>query len=266
METHTFPHQANDADDALLLLLDLFSELWRRYQKHANRRRGAKGNHLGHHVAIEITHGENGWHPHRHRLRYDRPGTFQPEVEKAAWLATLEASGLRTRGADRRAYSCEPVSNDAGARYVAKLATAVEAQARAIASEVTGAQNKGRNLNTLLALHIAGDQAAGRTWAQGVACITARKVSSVRWSRGLAARLGIDRDPKSDEELAGEEVLPSDVLLGVLSPAQWVGVVKAKAEFALLCSANRGRSAVNRMLVGLGIGELDGAANDDLSF
>lgn len=256
LETHTFPHVLDTSDDALLRLLDRFSEIWRHYQNHACRRQGKA--HRGHHVAIEITFGEHGWHPHRHRLRYDMPGVFSPERERAAWLATLEVFGLRTRGADAHSYDCEPVRSDVGARYVAKLATAVEAQSRALGAEITGAHNKGKNLNTLLAAYIAGDELAGRTWSQGVASITARKVSSVRWSRGLAARLGIDREPKSDAELAREEVLPSDVLLGVLSPGQWIGVVRNQAEFALLCAANRGRCAVDNMLRGLGLGPLNG--------
>lgn len=259
LETFTAPHQLDLRPNALKEQFEEFSNLWRRYQsgkKCQARERGAEG----HHLAREINWGENGWHYHHHRLRYDRPGTFNPDLAEAHWLGVLEGAGLRTVGADRYAYDCGDVGSEAGARYVSKLSTSVEAQARAISSEIASAATKGRNINTLLSDYARGDINSGVIWLNGVSCITAGKVSSVRWSRGLRAKLGMAEAEKSDEEVAAEEVLPSDVFLGSLNQRQWRRVLELRCEFALCCAANQGEDAVNAFLEGIDCGRM----NDDL--
>lgn len=254
LETFTKPHVLDRSPRALLREFEKFSDLWRSFQKNADRReRGTEG----HHLAREITWGDrNGWHYHHHRLRYDRPGSYDADRSRAQWLATLEGFGLRTEGADEHAYDCEPVTSEAGARYCAKLSTSVEAQARAISSEVASSATKGRNINSLLADYIRGDLQAGAVWVNGAACVTATKISSVRWSRGLRYKLGLDVE-KTDAVLAQEEVTATDEFLGSLNPTQWRGVLALKAEFALLCAANRGGDAVNEFLAGLSLGQLN---------
>lgn len=256
LETFTKPHVLDLRPDSLLNEFTKFSKIWRSFQNHACRRdSGAEG----HHLAREITWGLSGWHYHHHRLRYDRPGTFNPDLERAAWLSALEIAGLRSPGAEEHAYRCDPVSNEAGARYCAKLALSVDADARAIGSEVASSATKGRNINTLLADHVRGDLQAGAIWINGVSAVTARKVASVRWSRGLRYKLGLDDDAKSDEEIAQEEVTPSDRYLGDVNPWQWQRLLALRAEFALLCAANQGEDAVNQMLSGLNLGQLNDA-------
>ena len=259
LETFTAPHQLDLRPNALKVQFEQFSNLWRRYQsgrRVQEREEGAEG----HHLAREINWGDiNGWHYHHHRLRYDRPGSFIPALAKAHWLGVLEGAGLRTEGADRYAYDCGDVGTEAGARYVSKLSTSVEAQARAIGSEVTSSVTKGRNINTLLSDYARGDVNAGVIWLNGISCVTAGKVSSVRWSRGLRAKLGMAEVEKSDEEVAQEEVLPSDLWLGSLNQLQWRRVLELRCEFALCCAANQGEDAVNSFLEGIGCGRL----NDD---
>jgi hypothetical protein len=209
-------------------------------------------------VAREVTWGENGWHYHQHQLAYVAPGSFVEDVWRADWLACLDYVGRRWRGAELHAFDSGAVGDEAGARYTAKLATAVEAQARAIGSEIASSATKGKNLATLLAMAARGDEAAGKVWLAGVQEITARKVSSVRWSRGLRDRLGIQKET-TDEQVAAEEVLPSDQYLGQLTPMQWRGILQWRAEFALCVAANKGREAVNEFLAGLELGQLDDA-------
>jgi|GEM_PF-3415815 len=253
LETFTKPHALDRRPNALALEFRVFADLWRRNGKHANRQSGREGDH----VAREINWGDtNGWHYHHHRLRYDRPDSFDPLDAKAQWLATLDGAGLMSEGAERFAYNCGAVEVEAGARYVAKLGSSVEAQARAVGSEVASAATKGRNINSLLADAARGDANAASVWVDGVACVTATKISSVRWSRGLRYKLGLATE-KSDEEIAVEEVTDTDVLLGELNPMQWRGVLQWKAEFCLCVAANKGRDAVNEFLAGLDLGELD---------
>lgn len=254
LETFTKPHELDLRPSALMLEFRTFADLWRSFQKNADRReRGTEG----HHLAREINWGDHGWHYHHHRLRYDRPGTYDHEKTQAQWLATLRAAGFDSPFLELYAYDCAGVRDDSGARYIAKLATSVEAQARAIGSEVSSAVTKGRNLNSLLADYVRGDLNAGAFWVNGVSCVTATKISSVRWSRNLRWKLALDTGEKSDSDIAAEEVTSTDELLGSLNPTQWRGILQHRAEFALCCAANRGRDAVNEMLTGLQLGQLD---------
>jgi hypothetical protein len=252
LETFTMPHEFSLAPDALLNQFNLFADMWRCYMKHADRReRGTEG----HHVAREINWGANGWHFHGHRLRYDQPDSYDQNRARAQWLAVLEQFGLRTIGADEHAYDAGPVNDEAGARYCAKLSTSVEAQARSIGLELASSATKGRNLNTLLSDYARGDSSAASIWVHGAACVTAKKVSSVRWSRGLRAKLGISVD-KSDEQISAEEVTSTDVCLGFLTPHQWRGIIAHKAEFTLCIAANQGRAQVENLLGNLDLGTL----------
>lgn len=254
LETFTKPHRLDMRPSALKREIELFAGIWRSYQKNADRREPGA---LGHHLGREVNWGdENGWHYHHHRARYDRPGTFSPELAKAAWLAALEARGLRSAGADKFAYDCGDLDDERGAVYCAKLATMVDAQARAVGREVASGVTKGRSINSLLADYAAGDTMAGVAWLNGVSCITALKVSSLRWSRGLEARAGMDRS-KTDAQLAKDECLPSDRYLGQLNAYQWQGVIKWRAELSLLLCANNGPDSVNQFLAGLNLGQLN---------
>lgn len=253
--TFTIPH---DAGTRLADEIDCFSDAWRSFQ---TGKRGVerRANSLGNHVGREVTYGEkNGWNYHHHQLRYDEPGSFDESRTHAQWLASLDSVGRLRRGADRHAFQCGGVGSEAGARYVAKLATSVEAQARSIGSEIASSATKGRNLASLLAAAVTGDEAARLAWLSGVADICNRKVSSVRWSRGLRGELAMDVE-KSDDQVAKEEALPTDEFLGALTAMQWRGIILHRAEFALCCAANQGVDAVNNFLAGLELGQL----NDD---
>jgi len=250
--TFTAPHALGSG---LGKEIDCFSLAWRRFQTGragVERRRGCFGYQLGR----ECTYGKAGWHYHHHQLRFDAPGKFEPELVKAQWLAALDSVGRKWRGAELHAFDAGLVGSAAGARYVAKLATAADAQGRAMGLEVAAGSLKGKNLATLLKIAVAGDDEAKAVWVAGVRDIVARKVSSVRWSRGLRDRLGMSVE-KSDERIANDEVLETDVFLGALSPWQWRGVLQYRAEFSLLWCANQGREAVDSFLAGLNLGQLD---------
>ena len=253
--TFTIPHTLGST---LGTEIDCFATAWRAFQtgkRGVERRRHSLGNHVGR----EVTWGaKNGWHYHHHMLRYDEPATFDEKQVHAQWLAALEGVGRKWRGAELHAFDCGTVGDEAHAAYVGKLATAVESAARAIGSEVASSATKGKNLATLLQLATVGDTQAGRVWVAGVADIVDRKVSSVRWSRGLRDKLGLQTE-KGDEQVAAEEVLSTDEFLGALTAMQWRGILMHRAEFALLCAANQGEEAVNSFLAGLELGKL----NDD---
>lgn len=254
LETFTMPHELDYSPAALERSLDDLAVMWRSHQNHASRReRGA----VGHHLATEVTWGNHGWHPHRHRLRYDKPGTFEPDLAKAQWLAALECRDRRTDAAEIYAYDCAPVDSVAAATYCSKLATTADAQFRAVGSELASASTKGSNMNTLLAAHVCGDLMAGAIWTNGAATITARKISSVRWSRMLRWKLGLDVEERTDDEIAQDKAEPSDRWLGELNATQWRGIIANKCELALLAHAQQGEASVNEFLAGLSLGALN---------
>jgi hypothetical protein len=116
------------------------------------------------------------------------------------------------------------------------------------------------------------DVYARQKWLEAVRAIVERKVSSVRWSPGLRALVGMDGGEKTDEKIASEELTQADVLLGALSHEQWRCVceggrlvdgcyepprtMRQSAEFALVVAANQGRDAVNVLLANINAGAL----------
>lgn len=253
--TYTVPHHRGSTLGAEI---DSFAEAWRRLGA-GRRSMVTRRFSLGNHVGRECTYSaKNGWHYHFHQLRYDRAGSFDVDRGRADWLGCLASIGRRTDAAEEYAFDSVLVGSVAGARYVAKLATSVEAQGRAIGLEVAAGAMKGRNLATLLHQASQGDAVAERVWVYGVGDIVSRKVSSVRWSPGLREKLALLSE-KSDQQVAEEEVVETDQFLGALTHAQWRGVLDWKAEFALCVCANQGEEAVNSFLNGLGLGSL----NDD---
>ena len=253
--TYTLPHSY---DDNLGQLLDMLGEAWRRFGKGrlADGRRKGK---VGDITAAEINWGAaHGWHPHKHQAVFYEPGKYDEDQHRAGWLAALESIGRRTKGTDEHAFRVGDIGNEAGARYISKLSMAVDAESRATGAsmELAGGANKGRNILQLLSAAAAGDEVAAFIWMSGVSEIIARKVTSLRWSRGFRDLCGVGPE-KPEEEIAAEEVVETDVYLGELNFHQWKIVVNHRAELALCIAANKGRDAVDSFLLGLGAGVLD---------
>jgi len=122
--------------------------------------------------------------------------------------------------------------------------------------ELAGGANKGRSILQLLSAAAGGDEVAAFIWMSGVSEIIARKVTSLRWSRGFRDLCGVGPE-KPEEEIAAEEVVETDIYLGELNFHQWKIVVNHRAELALCIAANKGRDAVDSFLLGLGAGVLD---------
>jgi len=250
--TFTLPH--SHALD-LGIEVEAFRHAWSIYQSGKKAVKRAQDS-LGNHVAREITFGKkHGFHFHFHQLRYDLPGTFCETLSRAQWLSSLDAVGRLKAGADRHAFDCGIVGDEAGARYVAKLSSAVEAQARAIGSEIASAATKGRNFSSLLLDALRGDGAAEKAWLDGVRYVTAKKISSVRWSRGLRDKVGLGVE-KTDDQVAQDEVLKTDQFLGALLPWQWRAIIAHRAEFPLCVAAQAGVDQVNEFLTGISAGQI----------
>lgn len=252
LDTFTMPHNAgNDLGDEI----DIFGRAWRSFTG-GRKSNFFRNGYLGNHTAREITHGVNGWHYHHHQLRYHKPGTHEKELAQAQWLGALHFVGRWTPAALEYAYDSGMVRDEQGATYTAKISTACTAAGNAIGREVALAGSKGRNIVTLLADHAAGCTTSGAIWLDGARAVIKRKVSSVRWTAGLRSTLGLSGDELSDEKIAEDKALPSDVYLGSLTTQQWRRIVNERLEYSLVRAAQQGRDAVNAMLEGMSVGEL----------
>lgn len=192
---------------------------------------------IGRISATELTHGQNGWHPHLHQLWFfDRRLTSQ-EVERIradlfqAWRAACVKVGLpaplefskggRALGVDvRRALSAE--------EYLTKFAHERQwSPEREIASQHSKGGRSGRSAFQLLADYAQGDQHAGALF-RVFAGATLRR-HQLQWSQGLLERLrelGYDEVLASDEELAAGRDEGAR-LMGELGDAEWSALVGA---------------------------------------
>jgi hypothetical protein len=256
--TFTLPHERGNV---LAEELDSFAAAWRTLM---SGRGGVqfRTNVLGHHLAREVTLGKRGWHYHHHLCLYCRPG-YDFDFLRRRWLSVLKDCGRYTTNCDEHAFHVAGIQDGRAAQYVSKIAGAVDAASRTAGLELAGAAMKsargpfvGRNLIALLfdAVFFE-DGFALERWCEAVRAITSRKISSVRWSRGLRALVTADPE-KTNEQIVAEETTPADVLLGALDAEQWLAVTTLRAEFALCVAANQGREAVNNFLAGLSLGEL----------
>lgn len=206
-------------------------------------------------TALEVTHGGEGWHPHRHILLFlDHVVSKAEREDMRAWLSerfgTMAARCGRYASPD---YGVDLRANGAAVSYVSKLD-----------AELTASESKAGSGSTpfaLLAKAATGDAVAARLFTHYAGAM--RGAQRLRWSRGLRELLGVDvledaeaasEDPDQDQGAAGP--------LAVLSRDQWARVVRAGKRGELLTVAAFGsRQVVWQYLSILGVQR--GSWNDD---
>lgn len=175
-------------------------------------------------TALEVTHGESGWHPHLHALVFFDPmgahdwREFQG-MAKTRWLSALERSGrdatwengLDIRDSDQQVYD-----------YIAKFGREPIESGWTLEREIAKAAVKkarhgGRTPQQLVLDYGDGDAAAGRLFQEYAAAFKGR--NQLVWSRGLRSMLQMGEE-KTDEELA--ETLPDNLeLFASFNLYQW---------------------------------------------
>lgn len=231
----------HSADDPLEEMLDAITEAAKRFRGgkswQALMREYAV---VGIIRALEVTHGESGWHPHMHLLVFHdtqlagRLGRMTHEL-KQRWSHVVAQSGRYAsydHGCDVRH------TNEHIADYIAKFGR----EPRWTEShELTKAPAKkgrsgGRTPTQLLADYAAGDKEAGMLWRVYALLFTGKK--QLVWSRGLRDLLGLN-DEKTDEEVATEQSQIA-ILLAHLEREQWRAVVGNDARGELQAVADSG--------------------------
>jgi len=163
---------------------------------------------LGDVRALEVTHGDNGWHPHLHVLIL-----FDPKAKDAdfydfggwlydAWARAVERTGFGV--CSKSAFAWDKVdATEGAAEYVSKWGAALELTKAHIKSGRAGGRTPFQILADYMATRFRKDARLFQEYA--VAFKGARQLT---WSRGLRDRyLGTDAEA-SDDDLATEPTMP----------------------------------------------------------
>jgi hypothetical protein len=254
----TYTVQHHKGDD-LAELLDLMASAYRKMRQQ-RLWRAYKDEYLiaGETRALEITWGDNGWHPHYHVVLWlelevlnaikDERGKMDVDHLCAAlerhlsgmWIDALAKVGLRASDSvGLTVRSTDDLLND----YVTKGGTVLpdDGAKWGIASEVTkGAQKRGRVRGKtpwdLLIEHWAGMPNSGTLFFEYASAT--RGKSSMQWTPGMLDRLGVAYD--EDAELHAEEAAPDEILLAAFDADQWHKIVVTRAVGEILDLAASG--------------------------
>lgn len=184
--------------------------------------------------ALEVTHGENGWHPHFHELWFMPAGCSKRDIQAKVfelWRNAAVKSGFT------------PPSARHGVRIDDGSKAAAYASKWGLESELTqwhrkrGSESSDTPFDLLRrVLADAGDKEAGRLFREYAGAFFGRH--QLQWSRGLKARFAVD--DVGDAELVERADDDAD-LLGVVGLDDWRRVVKARLRGVLLEIAITGR-------------------------
>lgn len=243
MVTLTFPHYAwQTLGDLISQQADALRRMragapWKRFRESHGYRGLIR--------ALELTHGDNGWHPHTHELWFVSADVEAAEMcEKilARWRSSCAKAGLLdlANAAQVLAFNAHAVDVKgwcSASDYLAKQDESRHWGAdREMAKASTKAgRAKGMHPFGLLAEAAEGNRAAGGKYLEYTEAMKGK--AQLFWSRGLKEEVGISEF--SDEELAEEERDSAD-LLGRLSLLQWRRVRDAEQRCELLEAAETG--------------------------
>jgi hypothetical protein len=236
----TAPHKSGSS---LLEEVDFWRNAWDKFLSAGWASQKLKRQRLGHVGGPEITWGVlNGWHFHRNLIIYHL-GDLDIEAHRRRWMDCL---GKRySKHAEIHAFSASSMDSEGMARYCAKQGAEIAWQ--------EGKSSSQTPLSLLVQAVKAGTDCP--QWVEACTVVSVRKLSIVRWSRGLRKDLGMTAE-KSDAEIAKEAAEPTDELLGVLTPAQWHRIIKMRLEYRLTQEAQLGAEALDLFLTAHGIGGL----------
>lgn len=252
--TFTLQHDnGHSLRETLAVMLDGYRELkagkrWKEFVKMYQV--------LGSIRALEVTFGENGWHPHLHVLFVFPKGVRKTGIRhflKSRWMALLDR---RSRIAGYRHGVDFRTADDDVADYVSKFgddSVVLERRWKTEHELVKGpskvSRHGGRTPLQLLLDFVEGDERAGELWQEYARCFKGKR--QLVWSRGFRKLLGLDVE-QSDEEIA-KEVDEESFLLASLSFKQWKIVCANDARGEVLEIASRNDvDALNEFLKKIG--------------
>lgn len=249
MVTLTFSH---NRDQSLKELLTLQAECLKKLRKGKQwdkfKRRIGFGGMVR---SLEITHGDNGWHPHTHEawvVERDADAAALREFVTERWLKICQKEGLCPAGKEAafREHSVDVIDNARSSDYLAKMdETSQWGIDRELAKSSTKKGRKsGRSIFQILADATDGCRYSDALYVEFVQAIKGRPI--ILWSPGLKAACGVDE--LTDEELAAaqeDKALP----VALLSPDDWKCVTAHGARaYVLELIEEGGETALRRWL------------------
>ena len=242
--TLTVPHGlGDDVNEILNKMMSAWKRLWQGRQ--GMELRNALGL-FGHIRALEVTHGENGFHPHFHALLFFHPQQTTPAgwgMLLPRWQASAVRSGL-PRPSD--SHGCRIDGGSKAASYVSKGVWGLESEVTK--GHVKSGRKGSRTPFDLLRDYMHGDRHAGALWRVYVDAFTGRR--QLHWSVGLRKLLSIA--DLSDEEIANKPEDEQALLLARITDEQWRIIFKRKQESAVLDLAEISPDALRLFLENLG--------------
>ena len=223
MVTLTFPHTKFDSlADLISKQADAFRKLrkgkvWDKFKEYFG--------YSGLVRSLELTHGQNGWHPHTHEIWLVR-GLKKNEREDfkarilARWIKACAAVGLLDMADAKQLHAFHIRSVDV--RFDVKesdyLAKQDASRTWGVDNEMTQSATKvarlqGVHPHEFLIRQAPGDRDRYIEFVNGM-----KGARQLYWSSGLKDRVGVEE--KSDEGLAEEQTEAAE-LLGLLTAEQW---------------------------------------------
>jgi hypothetical protein len=238
MVSFTFPHRL---DQPLHLLLAMQQEAIKKLrQRRAYLALMLRCKSAGRIRSLEVTHGQNGWHPHTHELLFlDREASAEWIREELAcqWLKACTSVGLFRPGIDSEAdflrYSVDARAGDEGAAgYLAKM----DDQSKwGLSHELTKSSSKQGRRAGVHPFRLAEQDATSELFLEYVYAMKGQR--QLVWSRGLKTAVGVDE--KTDEEIAQEETAKIENQIPI-APDAWRHVLGNDARWELTYAAKIG--------------------------
>lgn len=246
--TQTIRHGADmPLSDTLERLADARRRLtsWRAFKELAKRY-----GRIGEIRALEVTHGQNGWHPHLHMIWFhERALSAEDRQALQAELFDLwrKSCGRAGLPLPNEAHGVTVQAGNAAADYTSKWGFADELTR----SQTKQGKGKGRTPWELLR-DAADDGRAAWLWREYAAAFKGRR--QLFWSRGLREKLGLSGEKSDGEMLQLEleraqlaDVPERDVIY--ISEAVWWLIDKAGGQEWLLQTAKaEGPDAARRLI------------------
>lgn len=233
--TLTFAHTAGEA----------LRDNLQRFGQALSRSRSGRGWHaikarfspLGYVRALEVTHGDNGWHPHAHELWFLPPGTDAAAFAAAyreQWSQALDHAGIT--GNDH-AFRFDQARGSI-AQYVAKYGREPRWGVGRELAKNAHKRGRGSHLTPwqLLSLARDGDAVALALFLDYVAAFKGRR--QLQWSPGLRAAFALP-EPVTDDAAAVSEPDGAEDVCQITDDEWWV-VRLHRAESDVLAIAARG--------------------------
>lgn len=251
MVSYTFPHRVNQP---LALLLRLQQAAIKKLREGRSYKEAmARISSVGRIRSLEVTYGQNGWHPHTHELLFHRSQVDPVELRTALamqWLRACKAVGLfQPERDDELAFLARSVDVRIGGDGVGNYLAKLDDQGKwGLSHEVTKSSSKQGRTTGQHPFALAAEKVTRHLFLEYVEAMKGQR--QLVWSRGLKAAVGIEE--KTDEELAQEETARTVDRIEI-APQAWRVVLGNDARFEVVQAAQQGgEPAVRELLTLLG--------------